>query len=258
FQAVFHMSKDQARQTLGYMLTGTRLAISLTRNMIYTGGDLSQSIVGLLPENPFAFQPVSLADRAASAYGWVSVIVSGVDFGMQLAAAFGADEDNAFCKDWAIFSQNFNTYATPQGLATLLADYIVSFINPANTPADSRAWAIKQWQLNVYNTFPASTITACTLDENTAGAYGGAINLFHSDAHIEDCFVQGNSAAGGGALSSGGWNTPVLMSSVLESNTSFAGHSAVYNYSKSRMQMVNCTVINNGSQDAGGYAVGNE
>lgn len=208
-------------------------------------------------KNPFA-KGISPGNRAARCYDVISDLITAVDLGMAFAEALGADTDNAFCKGWSEFSAGFNTYATPNGLATLLAEQLAVAIGAGEPTAQQEALSVKNFQLATFNQDSYSTVISCAFADNTAGNSGGAISMVHDNVHIEDStFTHNNAGNGAGAIYSAVWNTPVIISSVFDGNYCAMGHSVIVNMEKSRMQMVNCTVINNTSDDAKGFAIGN-
>src|SRR6185312_3144435 len=59
---------------------------------------------------------------ALAAYAIVTLADQLGEAGYELAAGLGADTNNAAARGWEKFDDGFNTYATPTGWATLLAD----------------------------------------------------------------------------------------------------------------------------------------
>ena len=197
----------------------------------------------------------SAVKLAQDAYALVQTAVMIGDGVYDICAAFGADTNNVHAQNWKLFSNGFNTYATPEGLAQLLA---VEIYNAMGGPAlDDLAFQVKSVQLNFYNQSRYQTFRLCRFNNNK-GAQGGAIYSTYDNVHIENCSFDSNIAENGGAIMSGAWTTPIVMSSWFYRNFATTGHSGMANVCHSRAQILNCTFAENYSGSKDGYCIGSE
>lgn len=120
---------------------------------------------------------------------------------------------NEYAQAWRQFSNGFNTYATPTGLATFaafsLADYLSEEFDDPNSVQhvlDLRAWMEKG-----YNDAAPSSFRFCLFNRNVATGHGGAINSMFDNVRIEGCQFNENGAYSGGALCLSSAITPIVM-----------------------------------------------
>lgn len=143
----------------------------------------------------------SIAEGAETAYAILGLIVAVTD----IATADMDDTNNADLKRWRIFSDGFNTYATPGGWSFLLADAIHKAMDVPNVQED--AVKVKRIWLAMYNPSyrvydPSySTLRFCTFKRNYASVgNGGAMATEFDNVHIEGCrFEENQSFNSGGA-----------------------------------------------------------
>lgn len=210
------------------------------------------------PATP-TFSSANMIKGAMAAYALLQVIVTVTDF----ATADMDDTNNDDLKRWRIFSEGFNTYATPQGWTFLLVDFIAS--NLGGPTLRDRALVIKSAWLKMYNPSymvydPSySTLRRCNFIENQSGYIGGAMLISLDNVQVEISRFEDNWSVGpGGAVNSTSWSTPIFMSCVFNGNYSINSFSAIANSHHSRAQIVNCTITENQSASTNGVAVANE
>jgi predicted outer membrane repeat protein len=117
------------------------------------------------------------------------------------------------------------------------------------------------------NAFDNSTLTNCSLSDNSA-AYGGAIyNYANSDPKLINCFLSGNSATiDGGAFynsspnstSSQSTASPTLINCILSGNSANNDGGAFYNDSDSSPKLINCSLSGNSASNDGGAFYNND
>lgn len=202
-----------------------------------------------------------IASGVGIAYAVLSLVVSITD----LATAGMDDANNPDLKRWRIFSEGFNTYATPGGWGFLLTDVISKALEVPDINAE--AVIVKSAWLAMYNPSSQvydpsfSTMLFCTFSNNQSiVGSGSALATVYDNVHVENCRFDNNKSnnGGGGAMANSVWCTPVIMNCVFRGNTSVNGHSAILNAHHARAQIVNCTIVNNHTFQTNHCAVGNE
>ena len=253
--------QDKIRVNLGYVLTGV-MSINKGISVSVVDGGVGARIKEALPTNPFG-KNLNPGQRFLAGYALFQIGVTLGDQGVSLAKVFGADPNNVHIKNWESFSYNFNTYATPQGLVSLgitaLVKEIVPNLEGSYAPDLLTRTAWKRLQIPSYNNAPPSYFVRCKFYSNTTNGQGGALFNLYANAWIEQSWFGSNSAATtGGAIATGGYTTPRVMSSVFWGNKSENGHSAIANADHSRAQILNCTFYQNVSGNNFGFAVSAE
>jgi len=210
------------------------------------------------PATP-TFSSANMIKGAMAAYALLQVVVSITD----LATADMDDTNNADLKRWRIFSDGFNTYATPAGWTYLLVNLISSELG--GPTLRDKALVMKSAWLKMYNPsyqvyHPSySTLRRCNFIENQSGYIGGAMVIVLDNVQVEICRFEDNWSVGpGGAVNSAAWSTPIFMSCVFNGNYSVNSFSAIANSQHSRAQIVNCTITENHSGSTNGVAIANE
>ncbi len=212
-----------------------------------------------LPANPVAkVTAVIEADGAAdttvaalgvagNVYGLLTVSVT---VGNLINDKWGNPNSTAY-KNWQIFANGFNTYATPAGWITLLINAITTSENNQlqEEQAESlrqRAVATKSQEASQYNWSDYSTIVDCTFTNNESGL-GGAAGIFYDNVQIENSVFEQNVAlSGGGALDIEFWNSPFVFNCGFYQNSCRTnGTSAAMNLHNSRTKFINCTFNEN-------------
>lgn len=112
----------------------------------------------------------------------------------------------------------------------------------------------------MYNIYSNPQLINCRFTGNFSGARmglgGGVYNDDDSNPVLVNCTFTGNVALnyGGGLYNASG--APVLINCVFDGNYApFSGGGAIYHLGSSKMQLVNCTLVNNKS-DSGGSGWG--
>lgn len=187
------------------------------------------------------------------AYDAVATAVAVGDIAFDMAVAFGADTNNASARGWMVFSEGFNTYATPEGLATLAVFEIIKATDDGPS-LSVRAHQLKELQIYFYNQDEPAYLLNCRFIGNAAGE-GGAVYSIYDNMHVEGCLFQENIAENGGAFVSSSWTTPIVISSAFYKNYAMEGHSAMANQYHSRAQIVNCTFAENYSDATNGFSL---
>jgi hypothetical protein len=191
------------------------------------------------------------------AYDWLQDAIFLVNTGVQVAEIAGADTNSSFIQGWTAFSDTFNNWCTPNGLATEATLAFVRAVGPA-PPLSQQATQVKELELTMYNPASPSLLIDCGFTGNNSYRSGGAVYITYDNVQMEDCQFDGNTAENGGAIADSGYTTPIIISSTFTGNHTSLGHSAIANSEHSRAQIINCTLVGNSADTAEGYCIGNE
>jgi predicted outer membrane repeat protein len=196
---------------------------------------------------------ISPGARVMGAYAVIQLGFAAANGIVKIIDAFGKlDKNSADYKRWELVNDGFNKYATPQGLIALATHAALDAALPAAQPDLISA---KKAGFNSYTQAGRSAFASCSFTGNRAENEGGAIELVFNNLLVEDCTFEKNiGVSNGGAISSAIYNMPEVISSVFANNAS-DGTSAISNNFNSLMMIVNCTIINNKSNNGKGKAL---
>jgi len=193
----------------------------------------------------------------AGAYNWVSIGVTAVDFGVQLALLLGANPNDPFIKGWTTFSAGFAAYATPIGLYNTIKDLIIAAATP--TPSfEQRATDLrnKDYSDN-QNTANNSVLVGNTFQDNYSAGFGGGAVILRQNVRFQQSYFIGNEAAfGGGAAAAFGYNNVDFNNCAILRNKSTHGHSGLALGFRTVNRIINSTFTGNYSASGTGYAIG--
>jgi VCBS repeat-containing protein len=174
----------------------------------------------------------------------------------------GASTNTAAARGWNTFTTDFNLYATPEGLASVMANAIQSLIGDeeeAQETYDQNAEDIKIQDTGFYDVMPNTYFLFCQFETNQSDGFGGAIMATYDNVQVEDSRFDDNSAViNGGATAFMCSDLPVLVSDAFLGNQCTYGNSAIANCYRIQPHILNCTIMNNGSGSLKGCAMDNE
>lgn len=262
--SIYGLDNQRATQDrIGSVLTAFGI-YKAANKIAATEGGFFTKVAATVP-NPFAKSTtqiggstvvdtsISPGTRLLAAYALIQIGMAAGDNIVKVLDAFGKlDKNSQHYQNWVSVHQNFNKYATPQGLISLGAHATINAALPTVSPDLIGA---KRAGFNNYTQAGRSGFVLCSFVGNRSGNEGGAIELVFNNLLVEGCTFERNTAASnGGAISSAMWNMPQVISSVFANNSS-DGTSAIANSFSSLMMIVNCTIINNRSEAAQGKAL---
>ena len=193
----------------------------------------------------------------AGAYNWVSIGVTAVDFGVQLALLLGADPNDPFIKGWTAFSAGFAAYATPIGLYNTIKDLLVAYATP--TPSfEQRATDLRNKDYaDNQDTTATSVLVGNTFQNNYSAGFGGGAVILHQNVRFQQSYFIGNEAAfGGGAAAAFAYNNVDFNNCAILRNKSTHGHSGLTLGFRTVNRIINSTFTGNYSASGTGYAIG--
>ena len=277
FEQLYGFSPDDFGMVVQFGYTASKVVPKVYTALITPGDNMTRIRHTLPPApwtkvDPLTGQPVSVGARVAGVYTYLTITITAIDLGMAMADVFGADMDNEFVRGWRMFSENFNKYATLGGLSAMAALELEKATGIGATfdnwlldtfggrPLEEEGHFHKKWQQSFYNLSPVGSgvsLLGCDFTGNEAG-YGGGLSITYDNSFVENCRFEGNRTLGdGAAIYQGAWNTTYIISSAFVGNRSETGESAIANVGHCRAQIVNCTIINNYSDDDYSTALGN-
>ncbi|GAA5126319.1 tandem-95 repeat protein [Luteolibacter yonseiensis] len=187
-------------------------------------------------------------------YAGVSIAVALIDFGVEIAKAFGVSANDPFILGWTQFSNFFNTYLSPTGWAKLLLNAILG--EPAVDHNKLAQQIRNQDYKDNHNKVASKTFADNRFELNSSTGMGGAVVIIRANINlIRSHFINNEAIAGGGAVAAFGYNNVTIENSALTGNHSVLGHSAVSAGSRTILRCVNDAFVDNHSDSPFGRAV---
>lgn len=203
-----------------------------------------------------AFATKGASSALSATYSWVSIGVTAVDLGVQIALLLGADPNDPFIKGWTVFSDGFAAYATPTGLAKTLYNLFLAWATP--TPSfEERATKIRN-QDYTDNQNPVGPILLGDnrFEKNYSAGYGGGVMVLRQNVLFDRTyFVENEANYGGGALSAFIYNDVHIENSAAIRNRSAFGSAAFAFGFRSVDRLINVNITDSYSGTGGSCAV---
>ncbi|WP_438479933.1 Ig-like domain-containing protein [Oleiharenicola lentus] len=164
--------------------------------------------------------------------------------------------NNAYTKYWSEeFAPMWRKMFTPQGWIDELK---YTYFSDAKMNKDIAENDVRFAYGEFINKSRPTRFVGVRFDHNIAHGDGGALFAVHANYVAERCLFTENDAAGdGGAIAQRAYNKTQIVNSVFSANGA-KGYSAISLASNARARILNCTIVDNTSGAASGYAVGVE
>ena len=103
----------------------------------------------------------------------------------------------------------------------------------------------------MYCSLSSPVVVDCTMERNTATLRGGGVYVWYADATLDHCVLRDNLAGSGAGLYSS-YGAPMLTECIIRRNSASHSGGGLYFYNSEAPELVNCSIVDNSAGIGGG------